>query len=101
MGWSCSDSAYKTMQALEAFSAANGYDGSNMVSPSSFFECDRVEHDDGAITGEVVSNEGLPMGAARIAPDGTVAAMPTLDLEAFSKWRGEQKNERFKSPRKP
>lgn len=82
MGWSCSADASRTLQALEAFGGAN-YDSSNLLTGNTFFELDNIEHDDGRITGQVMSLRGGCLGDFEIAADGRITAMPTLDQKAF------------------
>lgn len=82
MGWSCSADASRTLQALEAFATAT-YRSSNLITGNTFFELDNIEHDDGRITGDVMTLRGGSMGAFEISGDGRLAAMPTLDQKAF------------------
>lgn len=86
MGWSCSVAASRTTDALSAYAEARGFDGSNLVAKDAFFEGDNVEHDDGAITGEVMRMNGSSAGPARIGGDGVIEKMPALDLRDFVKW---------------
>lgn len=82
MGWSCSADASRTLQALEAFATAT-YQSSNLITGNTFFELDNIEHDDGRITGDVMTLRGGNMGAFEISGEGRLTAMPTLDQKAF------------------
>jgi hypothetical protein len=86
MGWSCAVGAARTAEAMAAFAEAQGWPVSNSISARAFWESDRVEHHDGAITGEVVDMKTSQVRAARIEPNGRISAMPGFDVSAFSAW---------------
>lgn len=82
MGWSYSAAAGRTLNALEDYASAS-FGSSNSVSANAFFELDNVEHDDGRITGEVVSMAGEVLGPFQIASNGRIKTCPVLDRTAF------------------
>lgn len=82
MGWSHSADAGRTLNALEAYASAR-FTSSNLVCTDAFFELDCVEHDDGRITGEVMTLAGRSLGNFQIAGNGHIDRMPGLDVKAF------------------
>jgi len=82
MGWSCRAEAGATMDAwVRACVAQTG--SSNVFrryGSTFFFECDNVEHDDGAITGAIFQMDGEDqaheVSQFRIEGDGEVSSAP-------------------------
>lgn len=82
MGWSHSADAGRTLNALEAYARAH-FTSSNMVSKTAFLELDNIEHEDGGITGEVMTMAGQSLGNFQIGGNGRIERMPDLDTKAF------------------
>ena len=84
MGWSCATAASKTADRWDR--ACRAQTGSSNVFQAGgtkyFWEMDRVEHPDGAITGElnqfVGKNSCRQVGTFRIEGDGTVSSAPAV-----------------------
>lgn len=82
MGWSCTKAAGDTHDKWAAICRkSTGSSNAFEISGARYFyECDNVEHDDGAITGEVfrmVSESGAKkIGNYRIGGDGSVKKWP-------------------------
>ena len=81
MGWSCTSAASKTMhrwmdECLKQTDTQNAFIENG---ERRFWENDRVEHADGAITGEVYSfDDARKVGTFRIEPNGDVTRGPQL-----------------------
>lgn len=79
MGWSCRADASRTFRAwCDACAADTGSSNVYTVKGTKFFfECDNVEHDDGAITGDYfrmgAGTTCYTAGTFRIEPDGRVS----------------------------
>jgi hypothetical protein len=99
MGWSCSKAASDTLKALDAVCVASTNTSNTWKAPDGreyFYEMSRREHDDGAITGEVVelgapthcadphcrecfgARSGRKVGTFRVDGDGTLSRAPAV-----------------------
>ncbi len=84
MGWSCRKEAGETMDAWSRACVAQTGESNRFVvrGVSYFFECDNVEHDDGAITGTLFRmtspTECVEASQFRIGPEGQVERAPAF-----------------------
>lgn len=89
MGWSCGQKAGQTMDRISQACRAQG--GSSNVftvkGKKYMFETSRVEHSDGAITGQVLrfldERYVRPSGSFRIEGDGTISRGPAFFKQAL------------------
>lgn len=96
MGWSCASKANDTLRKWSDACAAQTRSSNVYVVGAKryFYEVSRVEHNDGAITGTIISMLdgtgtaehclGKRVGSFRIEPDGTVSRAPSF-LKAAAK----------------
>lgn len=82
MGWSCRADAARTLERWEKACRESTGSSNTWVEDNAvfFYELDNVEHDDGAITGEIwrgtSPGRAVPAGKFRIEGDGTISSAP-------------------------